>query len=52
MKQTALGAVLSQLQAGVEKVIQFASKVLKSEQQQYCTMKRVLLTATWKKIEK
>jgi hypothetical protein len=29
--------VLSQLQSGIEKVIQFASKVLKAEQQRYCT---------------
>jgi hypothetical protein len=35
----ALGAVLSQLQAGVENLVQFASKVLKSEQQRYCTTK-------------
>jgi hypothetical protein len=43
----ALGAMLSQLQSGIEKVIQFASKVLKAEQQRYCITKRELLASTW-----
>jgi hypothetical protein len=43
----ALDAVLSQLHLGIEKVIQFASKVLKAEQQRYCTTKRELLAVTW-----
>jgi hypothetical protein len=46
-KFKALGAILSQLQAVIEKVIQYASKVLKSEQERYCTTKRELLAATW-----
>jgi hypothetical protein len=43
----ALGAVLSQVQDGVERVIRYASKNLSIEQRRYCTTKRELLGATW-----
>ena len=39
----AMGAVLSQIQAGEERVISFASRALCGEQQNYCTTKRELL---------
>jgi hypothetical protein len=43
----ALGAVLSQVQGGQERVIKYASKTLSPEQRRYCTTKRELLGATW-----
>jgi hypothetical protein len=43
----ALGAVLSQVQDGVERVIRYASKNLSPEQRWYSTTKRELLEATW-----
>jgi hypothetical protein len=43
----ALGAVLSQVQGGQERVIRYASKTLSPVQRRYCTTKRELLGATW-----
>jgi hypothetical protein len=43
----ALGAVLSQVQDGVERVIRYASKNLLPEQRRYCTTKCEILGATW-----
>ena len=43
----ALGAVLSQIQDGRERVIRYASKKLSSTQTRYCTTKRELLGAVW-----
>ena len=39
----AIGAALSQLQAGKEQPISYASKALNSKQQQYCTTRKELL---------
>ena len=39
----AIGAVLSQIQDGEERVISFASRALCGGQQNYCTTKRELL---------
>ena len=39
----ALGAVLSQIQEGEEKVISYGSKVMSKEQRNYCTTRRELL---------
>ena len=41
----AMGAVLSQMQQGEERVIAYASKTLSREQQNYCTTKKELLAA-------
>ena len=43
----ALGAVLSQIQNGQERVIRYASKKLSPAQTRYCTTKRELLGAVW-----
>ena len=42
-----LGAVLSQLQNGTERVIAYASRLLRDSEKNYATTKRELLAAVW-----
>ena len=44
---TAIGAVLSQVQNGEERVIQYASATLSQSQRNYCTTKRELLAVVY-----
>lgn len=47
VSMTGLGAVLSQIQDGEERVIAYASKTLNRAQQNYCTTKRELLAVVF-----